>query len=96
MNRVPVAKTKSAPKTVTIAAGKPKALYGTTGSTRVKRTFEALVRSVPIAVDIQHALGINGSVGGEMMESRGRTDEVDEGDVRDNEGDDHVAGHARH
>ena len=50
INSVPVEKEKSAPKTVMIAAGKPKAQYDAEGSIRAKRRFEVAVKSVPIAV----------------------------------------------
>ncbi len=50
MKSVPVANTKSAPKTVTIAAGKPNAQYGAAGSMSAKRRFEVAVRTVPMTV----------------------------------------------
>ena len=47
---VPVANTKSAPKTEMMAAGKPKAQKGADGSMTAKRRLASPVKSVPIAV----------------------------------------------
>ena len=56
MNSVPVEKEKSAPKTVMIAAGKPKAQYGAEGSIRAKSRFEVAVKRVPMAIMQQLAI----------------------------------------